>query len=254
VLARSPRRLGLARMAGAVDWALVGELLGSLAALSPQVARVELGGVADKIVGEKKKLKGLCAKHAQACDELVKVRKAVQKEREKLLELHSAKERELAALNARPGREPGEVNQLSLELAAARKKVEGKRAEHAQYVAQHLDQVHKRERMVAVQARTVRNLLHRRIALAERASSGASPDDAPQLPQQHPQQQYPQQQHPQQQHPQQQHPQQQHPQQQHPRDESGDVARQVRRSRSQEHVKHEPHRGSSRPRKAPAAR
>ncbi len=212
-----------------VEWALVGELLDSLAALSPQVARVELGSMADKIAGEKKKLKGLCAKHAQACDELVKVRKAVQKEREKLLELHSAKERELAALNARAVREPGEVNQLNLELAAARKKVEGKRAEHVQYVTQHLDQVHKRERIIAVQARMVRNLLHRRIALAELASSGGSPDDVQQHPQQHP-----------------------HQQPLEPHDENGELVRQVRRSRSQERVKDEPLRGGNRPRKAAA--
>ena len=61
-----------------VDWDEVDKIDAALGTVSSNVARLEIETVIGRIVTEKKKLSALVTKHAQACEELLRVRKEVE--------------------------------------------------------------------------------------------------------------------------------------------------------------------------------
>ncbi|CAK9078671.1 unnamed protein product, partial [Durusdinium trenchii] len=119
-----------------VDWALVDATAAGIK-ISASIARVELGSVQDKVNAEKKKLKALAAKHKQACEELTKARRAVQNERGRLMEQLTKLEHEMGNLAGKQesgGELATHKNQLQVEIAQAKRKIETKRVEHEKYL------------------------------------------------------------------------------------------------------------------------
>jgi len=155
---------------GCIDWVQVDKLTEEISGTSAAIARVDIGVVNEKIAAEKKKLKSLCAKHAQACEELARARKSVQKERSSMMEIHTRLEQQLASVTDSK-ENAARKNQIKVELVQIKHKIDAKRKEHNKYIEGFQNATKKRERMIKVQGTTLRNLLHRKLSLAERASS-----------------------------------------------------------------------------------
>lgn len=158
---------------GIISWEIVDDMVRELSKISAQIARVDLGSLPERIASEKRKLKSLCTKHSQACEEVGKARRSAQREKSVLVELHAKLEQDLATINDEDADHVSKRNVINVEIAQVRKKLETKRTQHEQFLSTHIQAMKKRERMIHVQGKTVRNLLHRKLALGEIALAGS---------------------------------------------------------------------------------
>jgi len=155
------------------QWIHVEQAITLLKKIPAASARLELNSIGEKILVEKSKLKGMASKHDQACGELVRARKEVMKEREKMLDTHNRVENELK--NIADNKDVDEAlirkNQLLVELTQIRRQLEQKKQEGKQYTATFSKSMHKKERLIQVQVKVVQNLLYRKVGLAEKLFS-----------------------------------------------------------------------------------